>query len=60
MDKFETVGLERFMDKGVEIHTASDVEAATQFITTDWIEDANEAGLDGEAVLSRFQAKARQ
>lgn len=59
MDKIDGVGLTRFKDKGIEIHEATPalIEAlneASAFRTQEWLDAANAAGLDSDAVLDTF------
>lgn len=59
MDKIDGVGLKRFQDKGIEIHEATPelIEAlneASAFRTQEFLDAANAAGLNSNAVLDTF------
>ncbi len=63
MDKIDGSGLKKFQDRGIPINTASpefvaDINAAGEFITTNWIAMATEAGVDAEAALEHFRSVA--
>lgn len=65
MDKIDGVGLKKFKDKGIEIHEAdaalvSAITYAGGFITENWTKRAVKAGVDAEAALAHFRAKAAE